>query len=125
MSKEKTLFTIEGKIFEDESRVVTINGITLQLKDVAKVEAPSSPGGFSWGYSGSAPYTLAFAILMKFIPEEQWNSIDSKMRHAFERDFIRGWGNGNFMVEIDIIAWLNEYGYKGEIAFVHVLQKVS
>lgn len=50
-----------------------------------------SPDGFNWGYSGSGPAQLAFAVLLEVAPWdiEQYQKLKEKLiaRLPFQRDF--------------------------------------
>jgi len=64
------------------SKRVWLNGEELHPGPSLKV-CNHSPNGFNWGYGGSGPAQLAFAICMKFLPiEKVWPIYqDYKWKH--------------------------------------------
>lgn len=74
-----------------------------------------SPTGFNWGYYGSGPAQLAFAILFKYYcsvsdltPDEIKDKIDGGLYQSFKNDFVGKWG-GQWEIDGDIIKkWLEE-----------------
>lgn len=69
-----------------------------------------SPTGFAWGYGGSGPSQLAFAILAFEIGPDDAKSL----YQDFKRDFVAGWGSAWSITSVEIEEWL--IGKRAELA---------
>ena len=58
-----------------------------------------SPGGFSWGYSGSGPAELAMCILWDFLGHEPHPMLYQK----FKEDFVAKWQHADWSLSGDEI----------------------
>ena len=79
-----------------------------------------SPSGFAWGYGGSGPADLAFAILIDHLdehpPREGWksrrfnewagDSLAYKLHQAFKWEFVATWGDAWTIDSQAIDAWV-------------------
>lgn len=81
-------------------KVVLVNG--KQLKQPNK----HSPSGFNWGYGGSGPADLAYAILFDLYGEE----VADLLYQQFKWDFIAvlPQGEGWTITESEITNWKKE-----------------
>lgn len=69
-----------------------------------------SPDGFSWGYNGSGPAQLAFAILIEFIPE----AMAFQIYQSFKEDVISHLDSSEpFHLFIDILEWVRNHVLSG------------
>jgi hypothetical protein len=78
----------------------TVNGQELDLRrSLAFVR--HSPDGFEFGYGGSGPAQLAFAILY------QGAGLDIAEAHyqQFKRDFVSAWKGNEVIQTIDLERW--------------------
>jgi hypothetical protein len=81
-----------------------------------------SPAGFSWGYEGSGPADLAFALLVDHLRERpprhgwlagavfsRWTADSAAFRHHqyFKRDLVAQWGAVWELTDEQIAAWLS------------------
>ena len=83
-------------------------------------EVNHSPDGFNWGYGGSGPAQLAYALLRFFAEREFANEMDSaelkefardiasKFHHDFMLDFVSGFSDSWKITGKDIERWLVE-----------------
>lgn len=78
-------------------------------------EENHSPTGFSWGYNGSGPSQLAYAILRSYFVISEKLSIPEAVRKAknlhmrFKRDFVAKWDmDGEWTLESDKVGeWVS------------------
>lgn len=99
------LHSIRGIYAED--CIVILDGKQLFPKRSFKY-VNHSPTGFAWGYGGSGPSQLAFAILLeaKVKPE-----VAMALHHYFKDDFLMGGGvswENDFHISVDIEGWVAE-----------------
>ena len=66
-----------------------------------------SPTGFSWGYGGSGPAQLAFALLLDATNSAR---IASRFYQKFKREKVANFSQteGFSVTNVEIVAWLNE-----------------
>lgn len=67
-----------------------------------------SPDGFEWGYGGSGPTDLALAILTDVMGEEPRRDVYNQ----FKWDFVARWGDVWSITEAEVLAWLENNGWK-------------
>jgi hypothetical protein len=80
---------------------VTLNGVEITPAASLK-HVRHSPTGFEYGYMGSGPSQLAFAILLKARGEE----FARENYQAFKCDFVSQWQDNEIMIRIDLDHWL-------------------
>jgi len=74
-----------------------------------------SPTGFEWGYEGSGPAQLAFAILYHYYCHEFKSELVkslgvSRVRElyqSFKRDFVTKWGDTWEITSTELGAWID------------------
>jgi len=66
-----------------------------------------SPDGFNWGYAGSGPSQLAFAILLDFTGDVH---LALNMYQDFKRDFVARFEDTWTLTGFDIRKWLSQKG---------------
>lgn len=94
----------------------TVSVVTGVLSHLAPAERPlephlelvnHSPGGFEWGYSGSGPAQLAFAILFHHLEGDEL-ARNPVLYQAFKAEVVSGWrGDGFLLVAEDLDRWLS------------------
>ena len=73
-----------------------------------------SPDGFNWGYAGSGPSQLAFAIMHDYFkgqgltPKEAYEKVIGGLYQEFKFDFVAHWSNQWQITEEEITNWLKE-----------------
>lgn len=107
--------TIKGKRGKDHSCTVVI-----KTRYVAAGLNPRndllnhSPDGFNWGYMGSGPSQLAFAILLEYsqyLFETEIEAFNHAIKYhtAFRNEFIAAIRDDKFEITFDqITQWLNK-----------------
>lgn len=71
-----------------------------------------SPTGFEWGYYGSGPSQLAFAILFMFSRKVLGYDIEMARNYSmykymyFKQDFVATWKKEWYLTEQEIITWM-------------------
>ena len=84
-----------------ETKDVFVDGIKLNPQNSLEY-VNHSPDGFNWGYFGSGPAQLAFAILLEvFGKEVAFNNYEN-----FKFKFIGKLPSSNFTTNINIEKWL-------------------
>jgi hypothetical protein len=100
----------------DDGEVWVYEGDNGDLRRVAKLDPHlevlnKSPTGFAWGYGGSGPAQLAFALLAAVVGVERAQDPELYQRFKFDfiakldqtkgwaipEDFIKGWVKGHDM----------------------------
>ena len=63
-----------------------------------------SPDGFNWGYGGSGPSQLAFAILYHYTKDRDlvW-----RLHHNFKNEYVAGWEDEWQITSAEIQAFIN------------------
>lgn len=93
---------------------IQIDGDTLRpLESLRHVN--HSPDGFEWGYGGSGPMQLAFAILLHVTGDPEFAR---ECYSSFCQTQVALWPRtGNHDIEIDVVKWSERRGWKrGTIA---------
>ena len=86
------------------TREVTINGKALSPKASQKVRN-HSPDGFAWGYAGSGPAQLAFALLLHFTSL----AFAVKNYQDFKREVIATLPQDDFAIPVaPVLTWIRE-----------------
>ena len=64
-----------------------------------------SPDGFAWGYEGSGPAQLAFAILMYVLGDKDKVS---RLYQAFKRDVIARFTENTWeLTDVEVLEWVD------------------
>lgn len=99
------MFRIVGNA---KTKRVWINGDELLLED-SLGHIRHSPDGFSWGFGGSGPHQLAYAILLKCAPEDPLKAkeyVAKSYYYKFLSDFVIRLPVGkDFEVILDLDEW--------------------
>lgn len=66
-----------------------------------------SPDGFEWGYGGSGPSQLAFAILLELTDDPEFAQANYM---TFKWQFVAAWSRDVELVEIDLERWVAAHG---------------
>jgi hypothetical protein len=107
----KKLFTIQGWYCKDGAspNVVRVNGKKLKKNSW-------SPGGFSWGYIGGGPTSLAQAILSTCIPKtkRKAKNFESLVKKFTAEKISKLKMESGFTTWINVKNWLRKNGYQGE-----------
>lgn len=91
--------------YDDTHRVVFVDDNYLSPRHSLKI-VNHSPDGFSWGYAGSGPAQLAFAILLEVVGAEK----AKKHYQDFKDEFIVPLDiDSDFIIEVDIEKWIEDY----------------
>ena len=74
-------------------------------------EVNHSPDGFNWGYGGSGPSQLAYAILRQFFTkdftDEQSQILTQRLYHRFKDDMISRLTADTWTItECDLLDWI-------------------
>lgn len=95
--------TISGQ-YDDANwfGAVCVNGIPLS-PSASLAHVMHSPDGFAWGYCGSGPSQLAFAILLEITGSPL---LARTFYRQFTTEFVATWPRASFSVSIDIDVWL-------------------
>lgn len=89
----------------------TAHGCIVSVRDVGETKlldprhdlVNHSPDGFEWGYGGSGPSQLAFAILCRYAGP--WTA--DRHYQEFKRDFIQGIHSDEFTINVEAIdEWI-------------------
>jgi hypothetical protein len=65
-----------------------------------------SPTGFSWGYHGSGPAQLAFAILDKYFNGQETHFVES-VYQKFKQEFVATWKGDSWELNSkDVEMWI-------------------
>jgi hypothetical protein len=92
----KQLFLVRLK--KGEKNFVSIDGVEL-LPDESLAHVNHSPDGFNWGYTGSGPHQLAFALLLKLRGLEY---AQSNYRH-FCHSAVATWKEDDLEIDLEIL----------------------
>ena len=69
-----------------------------------------SPTGFSWGYSGSGPAQLAFALIYHVTDEDLERT--NNLYQVFKRDVVSELDDTWTLTQADIVKWIKDYEKK-------------
>jgi hypothetical protein len=82
-------------------------------------EVNHSPTGFEWGYSGSGPAQLSYAILRTYFEiacgyTERFAKMKAeRLYFTFKEDFVSKWSANEWAIDSeDIAIWLTKYNEK-------------
>ncbi len=64
-----------------------------------------SPDGFSWGYGGSGPSQLSFAIILELTDDSDNSFV---LYQSFKKDFIISLPQSDFCIQFDLEKWTEE-----------------
>jgi len=106
---------IKGKRGKDHSRAVVVKTRYIATGLNPRNDLVNhSPDGFNWGYAGSGPSQLAFAILLEYsqyLFDTEIEAVNHALKHymAFRNEYIADIKSDKFEITFEqITQWLNK-----------------